>query len=394
MADQPTSQHIHGLDTLRALAIALVLMYHYRVVVSGQSTFGVLTDIGWAGVDLFFVLSGYLIGNQIFASLARGEGFSIKRFLARRLLRTLPNYYVVLAAYLLLPAILGGSSTAPLWRFMSFTQNIGLRYGQTFTHSWSLCIEEQFYLLLPCVVLLLGRLRRPIPAAWATIALCLFGGMAARAWLWAEYDHDPFAAPLYYASVARFDELLPGVAIALLRNFHTPLFAALMRRGNRLLLLGLALAAIALWGFQGSAQQHPAVAILGFPLLAIGFALLTLSALSHTSWLNRVRVPGAGSLALWSYAIYLAHKPIFMVLLGPLKQVQMDPNSPLAVVIIMAAGISAGWLLFKLVETPFMRLRARWYPRSSVEVDADRASWPAAVGEPAATVPATVTQTR
>src|ERR1700677_1387259 len=90
---------INGLDTLRAAAILLVLMYHYTVVVSGNSTFGLLSDIGWVGVDLFFVLSGYLIGNQIMSAIARGEDFSLKLFFARRLLRTLPNYYVILAIY-------------------------------------------------------------------------------------------------------------------------------------------------------------------------------------------------------------------------------------------------------------------------------------------------------
>ena len=88
---------IHGLDTLRAGAIALVLMYHYGVV-AGGSDFGAVGRIGWAGVDLFFVLSGYLIGNQLLSQPA-----PLATFFGRRLLRTLPNYTVVLAAYWLFP---------------------------------------------------------------------------------------------------------------------------------------------------------------------------------------------------------------------------------------------------------------------------------------------------
>jgi peptidoglycan/LPS O-acetylase OafA/YrhL len=108
----PTARY-PGLDTLRALAIALVLMYHYMVVVSNESTFGFLTDVGWTGVDLFFVLSGYLIGNQVVGGIARG-GWSAGTFFGRRLLRTVPAYLVVLAAYLAFPAALAGRATPDL----------------------------------------------------------------------------------------------------------------------------------------------------------------------------------------------------------------------------------------------------------------------------------------
>jgi peptidoglycan/LPS O-acetylase OafA/YrhL len=129
---------------LRASAIALVLMYHYGWWPAAATSVG---RIGWAGVDLFFVLSGYLIGNQLLSQPAPLATSSAAACC------TLPNYTVVLAAYWLFPVALGGSATAPLWRFLTFTQNFGLQYGQTFTHSWSLCIEEQFYLLLPLAIL-------------------------------------------------------------------------------------------------------------------------------------------------------------------------------------------------------------------------------------------------
>lgn len=73
-------------------------------------------------------------------------------------------------------------------------------------------------------------------------------------------------------------------------------------------------------------------------------------------------MPGASSLALWSYAIYLAHKPVFMAQRPELKQYGIDPEAPLTIVGVMAAGVFSGWLLYSFVETPFMRLRARWFP--------------------------------
>lgn len=111
MTEPVSTPRLCGLDLLRAAAIVLVLMTHYSGFVSGHATFGILGKVGWAGVDLFFVLSGYLIGNQLLAPSARGEALSLKVFFMRRLLRTLPNYYVVLAVYLLFPGPpLGGAS--------------------------------------------------------------------------------------------------------------------------------------------------------------------------------------------------------------------------------------------------------------------------------------------
>src|SRR5471032_3362109 len=98
------SVRIDGLDTLRALAILLVFMNHYMLFVSGEPTFGFLGEMGWTGVDLFFALSGYLIGNQIMGAIRSEQGFSLKNFYARRLLRTVPNFYFVLALYVFIPA--------------------------------------------------------------------------------------------------------------------------------------------------------------------------------------------------------------------------------------------------------------------------------------------------
>ncbi|MRW86050.1 acyltransferase family protein [Pseudoduganella sp. FT26W] len=336
---------IHGLDTLRAAAIVLVLMYHYGVV-AGGSDFGAAGRIGWAGVDLFFVLSGYLIGNQILS-----QRMPLSTFFGRRLLRTLPNYYVVLAVYFLFPAALGGSATAPLWRFLTFTQNFGLEYGQTFTHAWSLCIEEQFYLVLPLAVLLLRRPRW----GWLAMALAVACAVTFRALAWSK-GLQPFSQEVYYASFARFDELLPGVAIAMLKNFHRPLYDRILRHGNLLLAAGLVLCGVLLARFY---DESFVMTAFGFTLLALSFALLLLAALSPASLLARVRVPGAESLALWSYAVYLAHKPLFKIV-G--EAMPLDRHAAPGIALVMLAGVGGGWLLYQLVEQPFMRLRAAWFP--------------------------------
>jgi peptidoglycan/LPS O-acetylase OafA/YrhL len=354
-----------GLDTLRALAIVLVLMSHYNGFVSHAPTFGIIGSIGWAGVDLFFVLSGYLIGNQLLAPAARGESLDLKTFFARRLLRTLPNYYAVLAVYLMLPdSPIAGKSMAPLWQFLTFTQNFGLNYGETFTHSWSLCIEEQFYLVLPLALLALVGKRRSPRLLWCALFAAVGAGMTARGMAFMD-GKDVFAAPVYYSTLCRFDELLPGVAIAMLKNFHPMAFARILRYGNTLLVAGLAMAAAVLYGVMNEAPSAFAASAFGFSLVACSFALLTCSALSPGSLHNRLRVPGAASLALWSYAIYLVHKPVFMALRPELLRRSIDPGALPTIAAVLALGILGGWILYRLVETPFMQLREHWYPGSA-----------------------------
>jgi len=372
---ESTSGRLAGLDTLRALAIALVLMSHYNGFVSQAPTFGFIGSIGWAGVDLFFVLSGYLIGNQLLAPAARGEPLGLRAFFARRLLRTLPNYYAVLAVYLMLPdSPIAGRSMAPLWQFLTFTQNFGLNYGETFTHSWSLCIEEQFYLVLPLAVLALVGTRRSPQLLWCALFAAVGAGMTARGMAFMD-GKDVFAAPVYYSSFCRFDELLPGVALAMLKNFHPAAFARILRHANALLAAGLALASSVLYGVMNEAPSAFVASTFGFSLVAMSFGLLTCSALSPASLLNRLRIPGAASLALWSYAVYLVHKPVFMALRPELVRRGIDPGAPLTIVAVMGAGILGGWVLYRVVETPFMRLRARWYPARAPKV----ASLPKAV---------------
>ena len=368
MIQSASTSRLRGLDLLRAAAILLVLMSHYMGFVSHAPTFGVVGKVGWAGVDLFFVLSGYLIGNQLLAPAARGEPLSLKTFFVRRLLRTLPNYYVVLAVYWLFPGPpLGGSSMAEPWRFLTFTQNFGLAYGQTFTHSWSLCIEEQFYLLLPLVVLALARLGFPVRLAWGLLVGGIVAGMATRAAAYALNGHDAFSAEVYYSSFCRADELLPGVAIALLRNFHPHAFARLLRHANLLCAAGLALSVGILTCIHLDWPATSVTSTFGFSLLAIAFALLTCAALSPACILNRIDIPGASQLALWSYAVYLVHKPVFMALRPHLERLHIDAGAPAAVVAVMGAGIAGGWVLYRCVETPFMRLRARWTTAHTVK---------------------------
>jgi len=360
-----------GLDTLRAIAILLVFAYHYRVFVSGEDTFGWASVVGWTGVDLFFVLSGYLIANLLLRGLLRGEPLDAGRFYGRRALRTLPAFWVVLALYFLFPATMGGREPPPLWRFLSFTQNLGLQPGTAFSHAWSLCIEEQFYLLLPPVLVLVLRLRHRLAWAWALMAAAMLAAIAWRSVLWLQYGREAGGAiqgyypNVYYATSCRFDEFLPGVALALLKHGHPAAWARVTRHGRTIFWGSLAAVLAVGWAvyrfyeIPGYGYGY-AMTGFGYSLVALAFAGLVLGALSHGSPLQRVRIPGAAALARWSYALYLTHKPVAVIakrLLAPWAL-----PGPLQVALISLACLLAGWLLYRCVEAPAMRWRERRWP--------------------------------
>jgi peptidoglycan/LPS O-acetylase OafA/YrhL len=357
----------NGLDTLRAIAITLVFMYHYKVFVSDEPTFGFASVVGWVGVDLFFVLSGYLIANQIFAGIARGQQLSLKYFYIRRGLRTLPAFWFVLALYFLFPTLMGGRPPPPLWRFLTFTQNLGLQGGTAFSHAWSLCMEEQFYLVLPVLVMAGTRGNNFAVRAWGLLVALFFMGVTSRTLLWYRYGEDGYQQYIYYSPLCRFDEFLPGVALALLKNFHRPIWERITGHGQRILSLGSLATGSMLYAiyhghFTDDAGYRSFIVCLGFSLVAMAFGILVLAALSRGSWLHRVRVPGAYHVALWSYSIYLSHKAIaFIVNTQLARRVMPLGLKPLLIACVCVAG---GWLLFRLIEAQFMACRDWLFPTS------------------------------
>ncbi len=149
----------YGLDHLRAFAIIFVFYFHYPFL-KLPSWLENIKDFGWTAVDLFFVLSGFLIANNLFYQIKNKEASWIKPFFIKRVLRIVPVYFIVVALYFFIPSFNERSDLAPLWKFLTFTQNIGLK-GGAFSHAWSLCIEEQFYLFFPFIILISTYLKFP-----------------------------------------------------------------------------------------------------------------------------------------------------------------------------------------------------------------------------------------
>lgn len=225
-------------------------------------------------------------------------------------------------------------------------------------------------MLLPALALLGAACRGSLRLAWVAIALAFLAGMLIRADLWQEMAGQKhklyfYFKYIYYSSFCRFDELLAGVALALLRNHHPGAWSRLTRHGNLMGLAGLAVCAVAVIGFL-SDRYGQFVTVFGFPLLALGCSLLIVASVAEGSLLRRLRVPGAGPLALWSYAIYLLHKQVCVLGAQWMAGQGFGAQHPATIVAMLALSVLTGWLLYKLVETPFMLLRERYVPSNAL----------------------------
>jgi len=364
-------QRLLGLDLLRAIAIVWVMLFHSFLVGGFDPGWDWLSYWGWMGVDLFFVLSGFLIGSQVLRPLADGRPVDFRDFYVRRVFRVLPPYFVVLALYFLVPDFREEPGIQPLWQFLSFSLNFLIDYAhnRAFSHAWSLCVEEHFYLVFPLAAALLAR-RLSLRGFVAICALLVCAGIAIRGYVWL-YDMAPvsgvataarsfsqrFVEDMYYPTYNRLDGLLAGVILAAIKAYRPAWWERLQRHANVLLVAGLAMMAGVLWLFADRVGFVPN--LIGFPLLSAALALLVAAGAGTSSWIGRWRVPGAGWIAAISYSLYLSHKgAIHLASLA--FGAQLEGHGFLAFCGYGAAALMGGALLHWVVERPSLRWRERW----------------------------------
>jgi peptidoglycan/LPS O-acetylase OafA/YrhL len=351
-----------GLDLMRAIAILWVMLWHAHWVLHISLLSGA-GNYGWMGVDVFFVLSGYLIGSQLLRPYTRGSQPTLGGFYLRRSFRVLPAYLTVLLLYFAVPGFREAPHISPAWQFLTFTENFRIDYlhDQAFSHVWSLCVEEHFYLVLPLLVLLLMRR----PGFYRTVAVILgffCFGIAIRCYIFLHFvkplTEDAFVLAyvekIYFPTHTRLDGLLVGVTLATIKTFRPQWWQQALAHGYILLVSGLGFCAWAMWLFRDRLAFSGAV--IGFPLLAIGLGLLIASSISQSSPLSKVR--GFGLIATLAYSLYLTHKEVMhfdYVHLQPYT----EPGGWLALLIFFVSSFAAATLLYLVVERPFLRLREK-----------------------------------
>lgn len=384
------ARRITELDGLRGVAILLVLFHHFTII-HGQSTFDrwliYSGHFGWSGVELFFVLSGFLITGILLD--ARESPRYFRSFYGRRMLRIFPLYYVVVTTVLvLIPALFPARAASDGlvghhdWTYWCFLSNYAIAWdngihNRLLAVTWSLAIEEQYYLVWPLVVLLVGK--RGLLRLCPVLLVLSIALRAAMLYVW-----DQGLTTVYVFTPCRFDGLVVGSWIA------TALRAGWEARPWRNLLLATATLTlttayvgewIATLYVGESLYARTAFGLLvGVSLMAIGFGSLVILLVATDALPFARRVLSSRflrSFGKYSFAIYLTHTVVLFsfrrFLISPsndrytplltFEQVSTCPwvGQLLLYLLAIAAAWCIGWLSWHLLEKWFLNLK-RYFP--------------------------------
>lgn len=357
-ADQ---RYIASFDGLRAIAVLLVIAYHTRGMLAPMplGPWARVAASGWVGVDVFFTLSGFLITGILLRT--RDHAHYLRNFYVRRLLRIFPLYYGVITLVMGGRVLAGADpSIHPWWSFYLYVSNVFVGRNQTedfaLDVSWSLSIEEQFYLLWPTLLLLLP------PRAFRTMVVALIVGSPLVRWL----VHDPSNIVSYTDTWCRLDALAIGAAGALLWHGHHLGAVQAARR-----LAPIALVAFAALLFSGWMDMRSlAWAVPGYSAVALCVATVLLALASDG-------LPRLRRLLTWrplvhigqvSYGVYLLHPLVLGVLHLVWQQLPVPAPSDsvgaagLAYVVVPALSVAVATLVFRTIEAPMLALKDRWAP--------------------------------
>jgi peptidoglycan/LPS O-acetylase OafA/YrhL len=378
MSAQPASRapapgaHHPALDGLRGVAVLLVLAFHFlHLDGEGGTAERVLlaaSRSGWAGVDLFFVLSGFLITGILLD--ARGAPGYFRAFYTRRVLRIFPLYYAYLAVLflvvpLLLPSLDVKSGTQGwLWTYLGnvlFAREGGFEASPYTGHFWSLAVEEQFYLAWPLLVWVLPR---------RGLALACLGLVAGAFALRLGIHRTTFnSTAAYVLTPARMDALALGALVAVAAR--EPAWWPRLRRGAPWVLGAATAAVAAVWIHQGGLfGGDPVVQVWAFGPLAAGFAAVLVLAVdpAPSSRLSGTLAhPSLRTAGKYSYGLYVLHYPIFLALEAAgftSLALAVALGSRIAGVLAFAAvaglaTLGAALLSWNLLERPFLRWKDR-----------------------------------
>jgi peptidoglycan/LPS O-acetylase OafA/YrhL len=363
--DQVARGYVPSFDGLRAIAILAVMGHNFQFEGHAASTIGAaisrVVDWGWVGVELFFVLSGFLITGILLDTRERRGYYS--NFVARRVLRIFPIYYLTLfTAFAVIPLVTGRQIEGHehqiwLWTYLSnWVGTLGLTVA-AFPHFWSLAVEEQFYLIWPLVVKRLAP-KTLVIASVVLGVIALASRVALR--VWAGDAGGPYAF-----TVCRMDALVLGAAAAVLLR-ERAIASWVDRSGVR---LGLGAAALFVIGgvvTRGYPRAGLMTQTLGYSLLAVVFTVLVVLAVraeAHGSPLARaLSWAPLRSVGKYSYAMYIFHSPLHLSVGAPLfEKLHSGPVSTslnlLYFAVMAVVTYLAGLCSYHLIEKHFLALK-------------------------------------
>ncbi|MFN3607426.1 MAG: acyltransferase family protein [Hyphomonas sp.] len=356
------SGHIGALDGIRGLGVILVLFYHYG---ASAGAFGLdnillrLTGIGWSGVDLFFVLSGFLITGILFDSKGKNKYF--KNFYARRTLRIFPLYYFAAIVVILIDMawrhdLMGGAN--PVW-ILLYVGNFQMAIeggGSILDHFWSLAIEEQFYLIWPLVVLTLSRRKLMMVACAMIVCAPIIRTVMVM--------NEAPALAVYVFTPARMDGLAMGALIALLVRGPrgiAPLVPWAWRLGSAAMAAFLVLVVLR----RDFSNADPVILTVGISLLTVIYASLLILSLTFRPLSFIMELPVMRWFGKYSYGLYVWHPIVNIILLhSPLTERfgEITPaKGVLLLLIAFAASVLTALASYRFLESPLLRLKSRFH---------------------------------
>jgi peptidoglycan/LPS O-acetylase OafA/YrhL len=357
-----SSQHVRAFDAFRGYGMTGVFLYHCLVYPPLKQWMNWI----WFGVDFFFVISGFLITGILLET--RQKPNCLRDFYVRRVLRIFPVYYGTLAAATLLLWYAGTPRTermlASMPWFWAYLQNykIGIQGWSSMlplSHTWSLAIEEQFYLLWPLLVVFLNNRRLLVLCAVASVF-----SFTLRQF----YVEWPFA---YMFTPTRLEGVMLGSALAILIRSHREVLERLVPFTLPFSALGLASVA---WTQHGFHLQNEWVIRVGYPLMALFFGSVILCALDTgrvgriTRWFSEREA--MAFVGRYSYGIYLFHWPLHCELKRPIfawLEARLDTSFAVCMgylVIMSALTLGLSVASFHLFEKRFLRLKDVFAPRA------------------------------
>ncbi len=360
------SRRIAGLDVLRAIAVFLVITNH---VATGENTSQLsmpiwlqpLHQAGWVGVDLFFVLSGFLVSGLLFDEFQKSRTIHVRRFLIRRGFKIYPGFYVFFLSTLALIAWQSELPTAQkLWGELLFLQNY---WGRLWNHTWTLAVEEHFYLGIAVVIGALAsrpvlRPLAPLPILLVTTCVLIF---------FLRHDaYDGHWQSTVLPSHLRADSLAFGVLISYGWSFHHAAMKQVCQRFRWWLLVFGCISLSPAFFLEKETSRWLVTS--GLTVLYLGAGAILLSVLSfstpRTHTVLSVIIERLARIGFYSYSIYLWHMPVIWWL-TPGVMVWMGLDSVSAEWLIsLPLCVVVGIIMAELVEMPTLALRERYFPRS------------------------------
>lgn len=359
MTTKPPRGFVPELDGLRGLAILLVMTHRLWPRAGDLAAYNGIAEVGWIGVDLFFVISGFLICGILLDT--RDEPDALRNFYARRVLRIFPLFYLFVGTMLLtFPQLTGATylqkAGSPLWYLLQLGNIpegvLGRDPPYWLAPVWSLAIEEQFYLSFPWLVRALDRRRLTrvlvgfvvLAPIVRTAGLVLFPGL------------DRFQ---YEFTLCRLDTIAMGCLLAVIVRLPAPE----QPRSRALSIIAGAAAVVAI--ATGLDRTTAFGRTLGYSVVALGFASIVLLVVRARGRIGvaALRFAPLRYLGKICFGLYLLHRPADTIVGALAHRAGIDANAGLLIPLKMVGAVGLATISWVLLERPFLRLKERFVSR-------------------------------